>query len=114
MTTRNFCAAQAVMELLPYQDVRLGYGRNSGVLTTSNVEAFAAFAGLEVEFFSAHPLAFTDEDETFVAPWEVALRFARHLAPSVAEVILAEVAKEEEQVRKRAIYGDSIEIGKGL
>jgi hypothetical protein len=54
----------------------------------------------------ADPVAFVDDDGSYVAPWAVTERLALHVAPRFAAEVLADVAREQDRHRHRAIYGE--------
>jgi hypothetical protein len=99
-------AADAVFEAAcPPEVLTTGYGQRCGVLEVRDPKAAAEALGVDDEIFSAHPLAFTDDDGTLLAPWDTTLELARSSAPRFAEKILTQVEKDETQAAHEAIYG---------
>jgi hypothetical protein len=102
----EYWAASSAFDALTDVDVRDGYGRDAGILTIGDIDGVCAALGVEKTLFVDEPLTFVDDDGSLVAPWAVTDRLARHVAPLVADRILAEVERDETKHRRRALYGE--------
>ena len=104
--TPEYWAVSSVFDALSDIEVRDGYGRDAGILTIGDIDQVCAALGVEKTLFLDDPFTFVDDDGSLVAPWAVTYRLARHVAPLVADRILAEVEREETKHRQRALYGE--------
>jgi len=104
--TLEYWAANSVFDALSDIEVRDGYGRDAGILTIGDIDRVCAALDVEKTLFLDEPLTFVDDDDSLVAPWAVTDRLARHVAPLVADRILAEVERDETKHRQRALYGE--------
>lgn len=93
--------------------IEAGAASDTEVLCISDLHAVATQLGIDPDELSSEPLSFFDDDGSFVAPWSVALRVLKLVAPLVAEAVLEEVAKKEEKCDQRAMYGEDFELSRG-
>jgi hypothetical protein len=97
--------------------VEIGCGRNATVLSISDPNALANLLGLTTEELAEDPLAFDDDDDdddgSLVAPWAIAERVARCVAPLRAGKLLAGIERTEAEARSRALHGYYYELGGG-
>ncbi len=106
-------AAEYVLSELGDLGVELGFNQNVGVLMASDVNSLAEKIGLSVSELTEEPLAFFDDDGTYVAPWSTAHKVVLLAAPLVADKVLAYVRREEDKKRDRAMHGEYYEFRKG-
>jgi hypothetical protein len=105
--TPIYWAAEHVFDAMPDIGVQLGYQRgDAGVLSVIDLDLLCSTYGIETSLVTDHPLSFVDDDGTQVAPWELTVTVAQHVAPQLADVILTEVAKSEAKHLHRAMYGE--------
>lgn len=99
-------ASQEIFDLLPDWDyARQGYNRDGGVLKIRDLEGLCRDLGLEREAITSHPAAFEDGD-LLIAPWPVTQEVLRLLAERNAEVLLAEVDRQERKAVQRCRWGE--------
>jgi hypothetical protein len=94
-----------VLAQLPDELIEMNYGRPGGYVVVADRERLLKFIDAEASLL-ADPVAFVDDDGSYVAPWAVTERLALHVAPRFAAEVLAYVAREQERHRHRAIYGE--------
>jgi hypothetical protein len=110
--TPEYWAVDMIFDALPDLDLHQGYGQNAGLLLVQDVGRLLERLDLDRPDLE-DPLAFTDDDGTFVAPWPVTELVARRAAPLVASEALKEVGRSEEKARREAVYGSYHEGSRG-
>lgn len=106
-------AASVVLDTLRPDGFHLGYNRDSGVLLATDLDAVVRLLDTTPEVLTSEPLAFVDDDGTFVAPWSLAERVVVRLAEQHADRLLDHLAKQDEENRQHAIYGYYVGGGRG-
>jgi hypothetical protein len=103
--TPEYWAASRVLAQLPEELIEMNYGRGGGYVVVADRERLLKFIDAEASLL-ADPVAFADDDGSYVAPWAVTERLALHVAPRFSACVLADVSREEDRHRRRAIYGE--------
>jgi len=92
-------------------EIMLDWPLRVSTLWITNPEAVASDLGLDLDSLLAEPLAFIDRTGEYHAPAAAGERLARLVAQKYADEVLANVAKEEHQLREEAVHGKAFDDG---
>lgn len=108
-------AAHEVLAALPeHLPISLGWRKPVRDLTLiRDLPTVTAELGLTTEELLAKPLAFIDDEGTYIAPWQVGVELAQLAAPVYAEAILRQLDQDEADDRREALHGYVIPRRKG-
>jgi hypothetical protein len=96
----------------PPDGISMGWRRGEeGVLLIARFADAVASLGLDRAAFLARPNAFIDRFGTYHADWRLAAELAPVLAARFRERVLAAVAKEERELRGKAVHGSFSHFG---
>jgi hypothetical protein len=106
--TPDLEAATTVLRQLPTGLLEVNWRKGGGYIIIHDLQRLTVEFAVPSALFE-DPAAFTDDDDgSYVAPWVVTERLARHVAPRYADRLLGEVGREEARCRHGAIYGGPI------
>ena len=93
----------------PSEEVILGYNAvEENLLTIQNLEAVAWRLGLDKEKMLAEPHAFVDRSGWYKAPFQTAVKVAKHCCRQFPREILGCIKKDEDELRQELVSGNLV------
>jgi len=91
----------------PSEEIILGYRAiEVDLLVVQNLEAAARRLGLDKEEMLAEPYAYVDRSGWYKAPFQTAVKVAKHCCQRFPQEVLGRVQKDEDKLRQELVSGN--------